>query len=141
MSNLAFNYNDGGRSQYFRAAGVGDCVTRSIAIASGRDYKEVYDLIFRIAKKTPRDGVTNTVIRKVMKELGAEWVPTMSIGSGCKCHLRAGEIPMVGNIVCNVSRHLTAVIDGVINDTFDPSRDGNRCVYGYWWFGKKGGTQ
>jgi hypothetical protein len=24
------------------------------------------------------------------------------------------------------------VIDGVIHDTFDPSRGGTRCVYGYW---------
>jgi len=25
-----------------------------------------------------------------------------------------------------------AVIDGVINDTYDCSREGTRCVYGYW---------
>jgi hypothetical protein len=25
-----------------------------------------------------------------------------------------------------------AVIDGVIHDTYDPSRDGKRCVYGYF---------
>ena len=22
--------------------------------------------------------------------------------------------------------------DGVVHDTYDPSRDGTRCVYGYW---------
>ncbi len=32
----------------------------------------------------------------------------------------------------NQPRHYTAVIDGVINDTHDPSREGTRCVYGYW---------
>jgi hypothetical protein len=31
-----------------------------------------------------------------------------------------------------VSKHYCAVIDGVIHDTSDPSRDGTRCVYGYW---------
>lgn len=25
-----------------------------------------------------------------------------------------------------------AVVDGVVRDTHDPSRDGTRCVYGYW---------
>jgi hypothetical protein len=30
------------------------------------------------------------------------------------------------------SRHLVAVIDGVIHDTHDCSRDGTRCVYGYF---------
>ena len=29
-----FNYNDGGRSQYFKGTG-GDCVTRAISIATG----------------------------------------------------------------------------------------------------------
>lgn len=28
--------------------------------------------------------------------------------------------------------HYTAVIDGIIHDTHDCSRDGSRCVYGYW---------
>ena len=41
--NLAFQYNDGGRSRYFKAQKVGDCVTRAFAIATGKDYKEVYD--------------------------------------------------------------------------------------------------
>jgi hypothetical protein len=34
--------------------------------------------------------------------------------------------------VARLSRHLCAVVDGVVHDTFDPSRDGTRCVYGYW---------
>jgi len=131
---LKFQENDGGRSKYFKAKNVGDCVTRAAAIASGRDYKEVYDLIHRITGSSPRDGVTKTATRKLMKELGAEWHPTMTIGQGCVCHLRAFEIPMEGRIVCNVSGHITAVIDGVINDTYNPSRGGKRCVYGYWIF-------
>jgi len=31
------------------------------------------------------------------------------------------------------SKHYTAVIDGVIHDTHDPSRDGTRAVYGYYY--------
>lgn len=41
------------------------------------------------------------------------------------------ELPS-GRLIVAVSRHLCAVIDGVIHDTFDPSRDGTRCVYGYF---------
>lgn len=79
-----------------------------------------------------------------MARLGFVWTPTMSIGSGCKVHLVAGELPM-GRLVVRVSKHVTAVIDGVVHDTFDPQSstmwfgtDGNlertseRCVYGYW---------
>lgn len=59
----------------------------------------------------------------------------MCIGSGCKVHLRDGELPM-GRLIVNVSRHTVAVIDGVIHDNHDPQRDGMRCVYGYWTKGQ-----
>lgn len=133
MNTTRFNYNDGGRSNYFTAKKIGDCVTRATAIASQKDYKEVYNLYKKIGSKTPRDGVSKTAIRKVMEQLGAKWVPCMAIGSGCKTHLRAEELPK-GRIVCSCSGHLVAVIDGVINDTYDCSREGTRCVYGYWIF-------
>ncbi len=57
--------------------------------------------------------------------------PTMAIGSGCKVHLRDGELPR-GRLIVNASKYTVAVIDGVIHDTHDCSRDGTRCVYGCW---------
>jgi hypothetical protein len=78
-----------------------------------------------------------------MAALGFTWTPTMRVGQGCKVHLVDGELPP-GRLVVSVSRHYTAVIDGVIRDTHDPQRttfwyepDGStrrseRCVYGYW---------
>lgn len=69
----------------------------------------------------------------MVAHFGGKWHPTMTIGSGCKVHLRADELPS-GRIVCSCSGHLVAVIDGVLNDTFDSSRGGKRCVYGYWIF-------
>ena len=135
-------YDDGGRSQYFKAEHVGDCVCRAIAIATGKDYKQVYDDINRLAKKertskrkrgvsSARNGVYKGTVKKLMAEYGWTWHPTMQIGSGCTTHLRASELPM-GRLLVSVSRHETAVIDGVLHDTYDCSRDGTRCVYGYW---------
>ena len=46
-------------------------------------------------------------------------------------HLTASDLPS-GRLIVAVSRHLVAVIDGVIHDTHDPSRGGTRCVYGYF---------
>jgi len=66
-----------------------------------------------------------------MESTGWQWPPTMLIGQGCKVHLRAEELP-AGRLVVSVSKHLVAVIDGVIQDTHDPSRNGTRCVYGYF---------
>jgi len=142
---MKFQLNDGGRSKYFKGRG-GDCVTRSIAIVTGMDYKEVYDRIAhgnatqRKSKyqkkkrgKTALKGINvkRKWFKDLMHEWGFEWVPTMTIGSGCKVHLKADELPD-GKIICSVSKHYVAVINGVIHDLYDCSRDGTRCVYGYW---------
>jgi len=133
--------DDGGRATAGFRGRARDCVVRSIAIVTGKPYQEVYDEINEAAKREkPRDGrkrssartgVQKATIRIYMKSLGFIWTPTMFIGSGCKVHLRASELPQ-GRLVVSVSGHLTAVINGIIHDTFDCSRDGTRCVYGYW---------
>ena len=128
---MKFNYNDGGRSKYFKGQ-VGDCVTRSIAIATGLDYKEVYDTVKDLLQHTPRNGLSKKETRDIMEYFGFTWVSLMTIGGGCHYHLRDDELPS-GTIICQVTKHVTCIIDGVINDTFNPSRDGTRCVYGYWY--------
>lgn len=139
---MKFIYDDGGRSQYFKAENVNDCVCRAIAIATDLDYKAVYDMINdtakterkckrRTGKSSARNGVYKVTIQKVMSQLGWTWHPTMKIGQGCKVHLKSEELPK-GTLVVSVSKHLTCVKDGVLYDTYDCSRDGTRCVYGYW---------
>jgi hypothetical protein len=124
-------------------------VTRAIAIATGMPYRKVYDDLAspshsfgqqrrgRIARlirdkgASPRDGVFDEVWKPYLEHLGWKWTPTMSIGSGCKVHLRAGELP-AGRLIVRASKHIVAVIDGVIRDTHDCTRGGTRCVYGYY---------
>lgn len=135
-------YDDGGRKAAGYKGETGDCVTRSIAIATGVPYQEVYDRINEIAKaerprkgrrrSSARTGVKKQTFRKYLTELGWTWKPTMAIGSGCTVHLIPEELP-AGRLVVSVSKHMTVVIDGVIHDDHDPSRDGTRCVYGYWY--------
>ena len=136
-------YSDGGRSKYFKALKVGDCVVRAICNATGLDYMVVYNGINEYAKKehrgkrkrgvsNARNGVYKTTYKGYVEEvLGWKWYPTMQIGSGCQVHLTESELPM-GNLIVAVSGHHTCVKDRVIYDTFNPSRGGTRCVYGYW---------
>jgi len=137
-----FRFDDGGRAAAGYRGKAGDCVVRAIAIAAQRPYQEIYERVNRAATRertgkrkrgisNARTGVYRGSIHRVMQELGWEWTPTMQIGSGCTVHLRADELP-AGRLVVSVSKHLTAVIDGVIYDTHDCSRRGKRCVYGYW---------
>lgn len=139
---MRYQFNDGGRAAAGFKGTAGDCVTRAVAIASGRPYAEVYAALSkgqgeqRKSKgRTARNGVNTKRkwFRDYMASIGAKWTPTMQIGSGCKVHLRADELPG-GRIIAAVSRHYVAVIDGVIHDNHNPARAGERCVYGYWSF-------
>lgn len=144
MMRLPWIEDDGGRAAAGYKGTAGDCVVRAIAIATAMPYQQVYDLVNehssveritrrrkRKGRSSARTGVYKPTCRRVMQALGWTWTPTMHIGSGCTVHLRADELPM-GRLIVAVSKHWTAVIDGVIHDTHDPSRDGTRCVYGYW---------
>jgi hypothetical protein len=144
---MRYQYNDGGRAASGYKGDAGDCVCRAIAIVTGKPYEEVYGVLAlgnqnqrstkRSRKSSGKRSARNGIYTKrfwfknYMRGLGFRWVPCMTIGSGCQVHLRDGELPK-GRLVVAVSKHYTAVIDGVIHDTHDPQRDGDRCVYGYW---------
>jgi hypothetical protein len=139
---MDFIFHDGGRAAAGFKGKTGDCVTRSIAIATKRTYQEVYDALNHLAqaeriskrkrrRSSSRSGVFRQTYQAYLGSLGWRWTTTMSIGSGCKVHLRSSELPH-GPLIVKVSRHLTAVIDGVLYDTHDCSRGGMRCVYGYF---------
>lgn len=146
---LGFELNDGGREAAGFKGRAGDCVVRAIAIAAELPYMQVYEdlrtanavyadqrndkLARRLAAKgaSPRNGNHRNVFHDYILGHGFDWVPTKKIGAGCQVHLLANELPS-GRLIVKVSKHLTAVIDGVIQDTHNPSRGGSRCVYGYY---------
>ena len=137
---MDFMYNDGGRAAAGYKGRAGDCVVRAIAIATQKRYQEVYDAINALAlaertrrgpRSSARSGVSRTTYERYLRDLGWEWVATMQLGSGCRVHLRTEELPK-GRLVVRLSRHLTAVIDGVIQDNYNPDRRGTRCAYGYF---------
>tara|TARA_B110000858_G_scaffold119096_1_gene136000 strand:+ start:886 stop:1371 length:486 start_codon:yes stop_codon:yes gene_type:complete len=148
-SNLELKIDDGGRANAGYKGMAGDCVVRSIAIAANLSYKKVYeDLyqaneIFRTTSKTklarslkqkndsPRTGTHRVVLKKYLLQLGWKWTPTMFVGQGCKVHLKKDELPN-GTLIVSCSKHITVVKDGILHDTYDCSRNGTRCVYGYW---------
>ena len=157
-AHMPFVRTDGGRAAAGFKGSTGDCVVRAIAIAAQRPYQEVYDALShgmrtqrltkgRKRKTSAANGVTvrRKWFKDYMAQLGFVWVPTMRIGSGCRVHLVAGELPM-GRLIVSVSRHYTAVIDGVVYDNHNPQRrtrwidrttgrvlsESERCVYGYW---------
>ena len=146
---FSFRMHDGGREDAGFKGGAGDCVVRSIAIAANLPYVKVYEDLREANERyanerdnklsrhltrrgtSPRNGNHRNVFHDYILSLGFEWVPTMKVGAGCQVHLRPDELPN-GTLIVKVSKHLTTVVDGVIYDTHNPSRGGNRCVYGYY---------
>lgn len=135
-------FNDGGRAAAGYSGLAGDCAVRAISIVTGWGYEDVYRTINSLAQRerlgkrkrkisNARTGVYKQTVHRFMRDLGWKWHPTMQIGSGCKVHLRKDELPS-GVLLAFVSKHYVAVVDGVAQDTFDPSRGGSRCVYGYY---------
>jgi len=138
---MKFVYDDGGRAAAGYKGRTGDCVVRAIAIACQIPYQEVYDAINLLSRmegnhgtrnrSSARRGVRRTTYEEYLGQLGWVWVPTMRIGSGCRVHLKAEELP-AGHLIVRLSRHLCAVHGGVIHDIYNPDRQGSRCVYGYF---------
>ena len=130
---MQFVYATGGREKYFKGKrAVGDCVIRAIANATGLDYKKVYTDLKRLNdNKSCRNGTPKSVAKKYLEQLGWRWVSCMEIGTGCQVHLCESELPY-GVLVVRLSKHLTCVKNGVLYDTYDCTREGSRCVYGYW---------
>jgi hypothetical protein len=162
-------YDDGGRADAGYRGTAGDCVVRAVAIATEQPYQEVYEALAAVnastrhrgvsGNRSPRNGIrTNSIaFRRYMTGLDWKWVPTMGIGTGCQVHLHEGELP-AGRLIVKLSKHMSAVVDGVIYDTYDPQREthacrpddrnelrpgewrningiwhvSRRCVYGYW---------
>jgi hypothetical protein len=139
--------NDGGREAAGYKGKAGDCVCRSIAIAAGKPYQEVYDRLahgMATQRRGKRSGKSHGVrsarsgvstkrkwFKDYMAELGATWWPTCQIGLGAA---PISTLPQQGRLIVAFRRHYAAMIDGVLHDTWDATYGYDRRVYGYWKF-------
>lgn len=138
--------DDGGRAEAGYRGTCGDCVVRAIAIAGQRPYKEVYNEIaeinlltrkakFRkmVGRKTARYGIHTEapLFTRYMQANGWAWIGMQSRRNSPPVKFCRGSLPG-GRIIVAISGHYSAVIDGVIHDTYDGSRDGTAIVNGCW---------
>lgn len=146
---MEFIYNDGGRSMYFKADNVGDCCSRAICNATGKDYKEVYSRLKELTElevqrlerksnsknlshwKQYRNSLKAAAMKKANVRNGTAWKVVdkylkeigwvrHSLKSG-QMHFTADELPE-GNLIVKLSKHLTNVKDKIIYDTYDCSK-------------------
>jgi hypothetical protein len=151
--------DDGGRAasgianSNNRRTETGDCVTRAIAIATGKPYAEVHDALTVRTVRHVYDGGDSRYpewskwakrrggVRAFDPDhgcpLGAYGPYLASLGWRCtstksqRIRLRADELPP-GRLVVHIRQHLVAVIDGVIHDIYDSGGSGRVRVQHYW---------
>jgi hypothetical protein len=78
---MEFKFNDGGRAKAGFKGFTGDCVTRSIAIVTGKPYLEVYDEINQYCKvykkkkgkSSARTGVHRDIIKRTFVGFGIDY--------------------------------------------------------------------
>ena len=120
-------YNDGGRFAAGYQYHVNDCVCRALSIVTERPYREVQRTLKTLDAVNPRG---RSGYPQYLTLLGFEWFPCTDI-----VHFSADELPQ-GRIVVQIKEHLAAVINGVLHDTYDCSRNGTAPgtvpIKGYW---------
>lgn len=133
---MNYQYNDGGRSKYFKAKGVGDCAIRAIAIATRQDYLAVYDALKALnGGNSCRNGTPKLVDKKYLTDYGATKVNMNPPAGRGRWHVTTIDKVMKNypdiRYILQVSKHLIAGQGDTIFDLFD-DRPRDKGIYIMW---------
>jgi len=123
--------NTGGRGIYFPYTRNGDCVNRALAIASDKNYKEVFEGLMEVATPLGLPINDDKVYTRYLKKNDYIWVYTPTNVNGRKPRpydLEDWVNPGVW-IIARQASHLVAVKNGYVHDIWNSSQ---RMVYGFW---------
>jgi hypothetical protein len=120
--------SDGGRSTSKRKAQKNDCTVRALAIARQLPYDDAYDILKEAGRKCGRgfDFVKWIETQPWATKISFPAVkgkPRMTPAQFCRDYPK-------GTYILRVTKHVVAVRDGVVFDTFENRPD--RCVYTAW---------
>lgn len=157
---MRFVQNDGGRAEcrdrgllrdFELTTNPGDCMARAFSIAMHRPYDDVYRELAMVnllsnpkkahgkhracfGRRTVDYGVfTDTPgFSRWLAACGWERVSTWSVSSGPKMYLANWSVPRRGSFVLSLRRHVVAVVNGTLHDTYDFRGTTAEPVFGYW---------
>lgn len=134
---MEFTYNDGGRQAAgYKTVARGDCAPRAIAIALDLPYKKVLADLYELGgngygRSHPSQGTSTTIITRYLKSKGWKYVEVDQT-----LRFRRDNLPKRKRMIVAIQRHVVAVIDGVLHDTWESTKNGEALVLGYWVKGK-----
>jgi len=128
-----FLKTDGGRKSAFPNSDrrAGDCVIRAITIATGKPYKQIWKELFSIALETGNFPNADSVCVTYLESEGWERVKF-----GKKLvRMNSHKIPKDKTIICHTRGHWVAMMNGIVNDTWDSttnSMEKSNRVFSYY---------
>ena len=102
-----------------RNAHVEDCVVRAIAIATGREWLDVYDGLCRFGRKEANMPSANAVWGKYLRRIGYEPFLLPDACPECTTVRLFCEMFPSGTYIIGTGSHAVAVIDGNYYDSWD----------------------
>ena len=120
---MKFIKNYGGRENYYpiklKKDMTNDCVVRAISIATEIDYKEVMSELFRIGLEIGQMPNNKKCYEVYLTSLG--WIRKSPLKHGNKKYKvkSIGQFFEGENVIIHTCKHLTVLVDGDLNDTWD----------------------
>lgn len=106
-----------------RGNNIGDCVARCLSILTNKSWRRVYDELSDLAGDV---GLMFDDVSFVEDYLDNRY------SRECHYSKKVGEFAKehpYGKYAVTMDGHITAIIDGIIYDTFDPSNRIMRCAW------------
>lgn len=121
---IDYEYDDGGRAAAGFKGTTGDHVIRATAIATGLPYAALYKRYAalngaRFGKITGKRNVHRDDYEPVLEELGYVKAVRPHRRKGVPSLTFSEAYEQYGDCIVRTSRHLSAIIDGVLRDTGD----------------------
>lgn len=132
LPSYQFVMDDSGRSASKRPKQDNDCTVRALAKACALDYDVAYEKL-QAAGRICNRGFDFKKWAKTNKvyERSFTWKALQAVKGQPRMTLaKFAEEYDDGYYIARLSKHVVAVCNGVVYDTFENRPD--RCVYGYW---------
>lgn len=120
--------SDAGRSASKRPKQKNDCTVRALAAVRSLPYDEAYDILAEAGRKCSRGFLFSKWIND------QPWATRIAFPA-VKGQRRMNPAAFTerfrtGRYICQVAKHVFAVIEGVVYDDFENRPD--RCIYACW---------
>lgn len=120
---MDYKYNDGGRASTGNLNETNDCVARALSIVMGPNSYGLARIMVEPLKRAEGVDVLATEFMHLTYGLGFVYAQA-PVGK-----FKIADLPKDETFIAHTHTHVSAVVNGVVNDTYDPREE---TLKGYW---------